>query len=240
MILNKRPVGPCAAMPVGRALFRMGIGTLAHGRLDSHQGPFVMRQEAGPHQVFARVVHSFALVFVRAVAIPQAGVLHQPVDVLGRILFHVACPAEIVGHESLHAVSSGAYEHQFGQQERVVEQLPAHPFGLLAAVQMVQVQYAQSRRSQQPVAPAVAESSAGGDVWQGALFQPAVLLLVTVCGGCGFGQFLQPRAAGDYVPYFLQGQFLVRDERGRRHVFPLASFTGEMGGRKKIVYVLDS
>jgi len=58
MILNKRPVGPCAAMPVGRALFRMGIGTLAHGRLDSHQGPFVMRQEAGPHQVFARVVHA--------------------------------------------------------------------------------------------------------------------------------------------------------------------------------------
>ena len=107
MILNKRPVGPCAAMPVGRALFRMGIGTLAQGRLDSHQGPFVMRQEAGPHQVFARVVHSFALVFVRAVAIPQAGVFHQPVDVLGRILFHVACPAEIVGHESLHAVSSG-------------------------------------------------------------------------------------------------------------------------------------
>ena len=124
MILNKRPVGPCAAMPVGRVLFRMGIGTLAHGRLDSHQGSFVMRQEAGPHQVFARVVHSFALVFVRAVAIPQAGVFHQPVDVLGRILFHVACPAEIVGHESLHAVSSGAYEHQFGQQERVVEQLP--------------------------------------------------------------------------------------------------------------------
>ena len=121
MILNKRPVGPCAAMPVGRVLFRMGIGTLAHGRLDSHQGSFVMRQEAGPHQVFARVVHSFALVFVRAVAIPQAGVFHQPVDVLGRILFHVACPAEIVGHESLHAVSSGAYEHQFGQQERVVD-----------------------------------------------------------------------------------------------------------------------
>jgi len=39
-------------------------------------------------------------------------------------------------------VSSGAYEHQFGQQERVVEQLPAHPFGLLAAVQMIQIQYA--------------------------------------------------------------------------------------------------